>query len=153
MYKSHCACTGNEQVSVFVKSEICESEKTESFTEESTTSCCSEIEVNGIVEMDESSCCSSVPMATCDSHSMDCECDKPEVTYVKLQNQIVNEEVKFTKTEPIVLSVLYAALSVNFEDFGITSATEDLYIDPPPLISTSQEFLIQIHQLKIPSLA
>lgn len=157
MYKSNCACTGNEEVSVFVKSEICTSEENVSSNEEAEMLCCpSTIPVeNEIAE--ESSCCSSKDkkeeVLSCQSHEGNCECSQPEVTYLKLQNTVLKEEVKFTKVEPVILAVLHTILTPE-ELLGFNHAeNEKPFIDPPPIISSSLDFLIHIQQLKIPSLA
>jgi hypothetical protein len=157
MYKSNCACTGNEQVTVFVKSEICTSDMVMDSSEEAEMSCCS---TNTAVEVEnpaESSCCSSkekgVENLRCQEHESDYDCDKTEVTYLKLQNKVLKEEVKFIKVEPVVLMVLHTLLSSDVLLDGNTPELENPYIDPPPIKGTSLDFLIQIQQLKIPALA
>ena len=136
MYKSHCSCTGNEQVSVFVQKETCNVKESES--------CCTEVI---------SSCCSTKETNQCESHSSDCDCDKLEVTYIKLTNKVVKEEVKFTKVEPVELLVVYAAVQFNLWETGESIDFYTPYIGPPPIHHSSLEFLIQIQQLKIPHIA
>jgi hypothetical protein len=157
MYKSNCACTGHEQVTVFVKGETCTSEKAMDSNEEAEMSCCS---TNTPIEVENptaSSCCSSkeneVETLTCQKHSTNCDCDQTEVTYLKLQNKVLKEEVKFIKVEPFVLMVLHTLLSSDVLHEGNTHELENPYIDPPPIKGSSLDFLIQIHQLKIPVLA
>lgn len=139
MYKSHCACTGNEQVSLFVQLEICNTDDSETHENEMEMSCCS------IKEEPEAN--------ECQAHSTDCECENPEITYIKLKNQVVNEEVKFTKVQPIQIAIIYSTLQTNFWDNINSSDYNTAYSDPPPLVSTAHDFLIQIQQLKIPHIA
>ena len=148
MYKSHCTCTGNEQVTVFVKSEICESESSKESDAE--MSCCSTKEIANLVEEEGPSCCSLKESISCESQSNGCDCDNTEVTYLKLKNQVVKEDVKFTRIEPIELAVLFTALSLEFFDIDHFTELKRPYVDPPPIHSKSLDFLIQIQQLKIP---
>ena len=136
MYKSHCSCTGNEQVSVFVQTEICNTQGSDSCCEETVTSCCSAKETQH-----------------CALVTSDCDCDKPEVIYIKLNNKVVKEEVKFTKVEPVQMLVVYAAIQFNLWETIESVDLNTTYIDPPPIHDSSLEFLIHIHQLKIPTLA
>lgn len=127
MYKSFCLCTGNKQVSVFVQNKICSSKGIQSCCEEKTKSCASE--------------------------SSDCDCGKPEITYIKLTNTILEKEIQFTKVEPTQMLVVYAFAQFNLWVTEELVNTESPYIDPPPIYNSSQEFLISIQQLKIPSIA
>lgn len=136
MYKSHCSCTGNEQVSVFVQSEICNEETSDSCCEETVTSCCSSMETQH-----------------CASVTSDCDCNKPEVTYLKLNNKVVKEEVQFTKGDPVQFLVVYAAIQFNLWETLESVDVNSTFIDPPPIHNSSLEFLIRIQQLKIPALA
>ena len=136
MYKSHCSCTGNEQVSVFVQTEICNAQGSDSCCEETVISCCSANETQH-----------------CASLTSDCDCNKPEVTYLKLNNKVVKEEVQFTKADPIQLLVVYAAIQLNLWETIESVDLNTNYIDPPPIHDSSLEFLIHIHQLKIPHIA
>ncbi len=133
MYKSHCSCTGNEKVSLFVNQEVCEAH-------------CGETE---------SSCCSVKPEEEhkCQTHSADCDCGKPEVTYFKLQNKVLNQEVKFIKIYPLEMLVALTTIQFNLWDTEETWRSGFHDFIPPPIRTSSLDFLIQIHQLKIPSLA
>jgi hypothetical protein len=152
MYKSHCSCTGKEQVSVFVKSEICHDESMDSEESQKEVTCCA-VDLINHIHSEESSCCDSVDGESCTSHDTDYDCDKTEVVYVKLQDQVVNEDIKFTKTEPVVIAVLSTLLTSNFTELTKADKIEEPITSPPPLINSSYEFLISIHQLKIPALA
>ena len=137
IYKSHCSCTGKEQVSVFIQKEVCEIQD--------IGFCCKEIA---------NSCCSSLLTEQCESLLSICDCDEPEVMFVKLIDKIVNEELRFTKIKPVQLIVAFT--TVQFNNFLVTDNSVDfiqLYIDPPPIHNSSLEFIIQIQQLKIPALA
>ena len=131
IYKSHCSCTGNEKVSLFVNQEICETHSVET----------------------ERSCCSVKTEDECTTNSTDCDCDKPEITYFKLQNKVLNEEVKFLKIYPVEILVALTTIQFNLWELEKTPETGFQDVDPPPIHTTSLDFLIQIHQLKIPSFA
>lgn len=136
MYKSLCSCTGNEKVTVFVQSEICETHD--------QVFCCKE-EVKP--------CCSSKETQQCKSHSSDCNCDKPELTYIKLIDYVVNEEVKFTKANPVIVMVAFSIVQFKLWETDEQVESGYTYIDPPPVHNSSLEFLILINQLKIPHIA
>jgi hypothetical protein len=136
IYKSHCSCTGNEQFSVFIPNQICTSHQSESCCVESVSSCCSEKEKETSV-----------------AHSDDCDCDKPEVTYVKLTDKVVNEEVKFTVVNSVQLVVVYFAVQFNLWETEESFCFKTPYIDPPPIFDSSLAFLIHIQQLKISCIA
>ncbi len=136
MYKSFCSCTGNKQVSVFVQNEICNNN--------GVLTCC---------EKETKSCCSAADDKSCTSETSDCDCNKPEIEYVKLTNSILEEEVQFTKVEPTQMLVVYAFAQYRLWVTEELVNLEPPYIYPPPIYSSSQEFLISIQQLKIPSIA
>lgn len=136
MYKSFCSCSGDEQVSVFVQNEICGDERSESCCEVSATSCCS------IKEKEH-----------CASEASDCDCNTSEVTYIKLINKVVKEDVQFTKVDPIQLLLVYVTSQLELGEAEESLDINSSYIDPPPIHNSSQEFLISIQQLKIPHIA
>lgn len=152
IYKSHCACTGTDQVTIFIKSEICKSEDS-SYQEEEEMSCCSSKDLINDVSLEETSCCASIESNTSESHSVNCDCNNSEVTYLKLKNQIVKEEVKFMRIEPIELVVFFTSFSSEFFDIDYFTNIKKFYVDLPFFKSSALDFLIQIQQLKIPALA
>lgn len=127
MYKSHCSCTGKEQVSVFVQDEICSSSEN-------------------------NSCCVTMEIEYCTAESPENDCNTSEITYVKLINKVVMEDLRFTKVDSIQLLLVYTTSQLDLweteESLGFDSS-----IDPPPIHISSNEFLISIQQLKIPSIA
>ena len=138
MYKSLCACSGEEQTSVFVKPETCEDDfhKHHKHNDQNEEIACVEHECH-----------------ECASHTNSCGCDSPEVFFFKLKDKVVNEDVKFTSVVPTELTITFSELLDewnNESDFELE--TED-YNLPPPKVTSSLEFLIQIQQLKIPSIA
>jgi hypothetical protein len=134
IYKTHCACTGNEQVSVYVMPETCE---TDFHVHHSHKQC------GCAVETTENEC------HECSAHANDCGCTSPEVRFFKLINQITKDEVSFVKVEPVKVSVVFLTDLINLQDIPKKEHI-DFYSDPPPKIPASRNFLIQIHQLKIP---
>ncbi len=135
IYKTHCVCTGNEQVSVYVMPETCEKEfhihhaHDQSGNERETTeSCCHE----------------------CTPHSHDCGCASPEVSFFKLINPVNQEEIQFVKAQPVIISIAFLNVFAKLIDNPVINETDYIFTDPPPKIPTSRNFLIQINQLKIP---
>lgn len=138
MFKSICACTGEEQTSVFVRPETCEDNFHQHHTHDAQK---------------EEIACSAHECHECTSHTNSCGCDSPEIFFFKLKDKVVKEAIKFTAVQPTILTV-------NFTDIlDILNETEEQeleveeYNSPPPNVISSLEFLIQIQQLKIPSLA
>jgi len=138
MYKSNCLCIGDEQTTVFVRPDTCGEEFHKHHKHD---------EANN-----EITCCAS-ECHDCSEHTKDCGCDSPEIFFFKLKDKAVDDEVKFTTVQPVVLAIHSSDI---FEELIVEKATEpklEIYNDPPPKISSSLDFLIQIQQLKIPFLA
>jgi hypothetical protein len=138
LYSSSCSCTGEEQTTFFVRPETCET----GFHKHH----CNEIEGNEYN-------CGAEHCHDCCSDSNACGCESPEVFFFKLTNEITNEEVKFVREQTIVIDIAFIDL---FEQ--VTNKTEEEYVDytltdPPQIITPASDFLIEIQQLKIPSLA
>jgi len=94
------------------------------------------------------SCCHE-----CTSQAHDCGCSAPEVSFFKLINPVNQEEIQFVKTQPVKISIAFLCVFTNLIENSEKIETDFIYTDPPPKISTSKTFLIQINQLKIPFLA
>ena len=138
IYKSNCTCTGNKQVTVFVTPETCESEAHQHHKHD----------FNG----DESSC-SVNECEDCTNHTEDCGCSSPEATFFKLKNQVIDEDVKFIKVQPIQIFTAFNNINIHILDETETVETHKYYVDPPPINTSSFDFLIQIQKLKIPLIA
>jgi len=91
------------------------------------------------------SCCHE-----CTSQAHDCGCTSPEVSFFKLINPVNQEEIQFVKTQPVKISIALLCIFTNLIENSEKIETDFIYTDPPPKISTSKTFLIQINQLKIP---
>jgi hypothetical protein len=140
IYKINCSCFGNEQVSVFVTPETCDTEihqhqHHQHDNQNNTISCC------------EHEC------HECGDSENGCGCQSPETYFFKLLNPVVNEEILFVTAQPFENLVIYATvlqvLTCEMEsDVNISENT-----GPPPVKTSSLDFLIPIHQLKIPLLA
>lgn len=138
IYKSNCSCTGNKQVTVFVTPETCESEAHQHHKHDN----------NG----DESSC-SVNECESCSNHTENCGCSSPESTYFKLINQVIDEEVKFIELQPIQIFIAFNSINIHILDELESIENYNYYVDPPPIFTSSLDFLIQIQQLKIPHIA
>jgi hypothetical protein len=138
VYYSHCSCSGIEQVSVYVSPETCE----ENYHIHHAHN-----------ENGEEVCTSEGDCHDCSTHTENCGCNNIIVKYLKLNNQVVNEKIRFEKIQPVQLKVLESitVFLYNFQDDPDNSGWN--YIDPPPPFQTSTEFLVEIHKLKIPALA
>jgi hypothetical protein len=138
VYKTNCSCIGKEQVSIYVTPETCNFESHQHHTHD--------MENNSV------SCCAH-ECHECATTEKGCGCQSPQTYFFKLINPMVNEEVLFVKAQPVELKAVFACL---FTDILFETDNEIILpvnTGPPLLKDTSLDFLIQIHQLKIPSLA
>lgn len=131
-------CFGKEQITVFVTPETCESDTHHTHD-------------NDAIAMESS--CSADACDECTSHQDDCGCAVPEALFFKLHNQITNEEVRFTKVLPFELVVAELIVFTELWAENDSSSKEEFYSNPPPIVPTTIEFLVQIQQLKIPHIA
>ncbi len=138
VYKSHCSCTGNKQVSVFVTPDTCKSEAHQHHEHDS--------------DGNEFSC-SADEYEDCSNHTDSCGCTSPEATYFKLKNQVIDEEVKFIELQPIHFFIAFHNINIHILDESEFDVNYNYYVDPPPIFTSSLNFLIQIQQLKIPLIA
>jgi hypothetical protein len=138
IFHSHCACTGNDQFTVYVTPETC----TENF------------HVHHIHnEGGEEVCSSEYECHECNDHSDDCGCDSPDVQFFKLDNQVISEKIRTEKMRPAQINMLKVITLLPIVLSEIMPVKEYFYFDPPPIVQSSTHFLISIHQLKIPDVA
>lgn len=138
VYKTNCSCFGKEQVSVYVTPETCDSEIHLHHThddENNTISCCAH-------ECHE-----------CATTEEGCGCQSPEAYFFKLINPVVQEEVLYVKAQSVELKAVFASLFTDILFEAEKEINLPVNTGPPPVITSSLDFLIQIHQLKIPSVA
>jgi hypothetical protein len=138
IFNSHCVCSGNEQVSVYISPETCE----DNFHVHNTHD-----------EGGEEVCTTADDCHECSMHTDECGCNTPNVRYLKLDNQVVPEKVRLGKLQPVQLNFPVEVIAVLFSFTDYQDSSDFNYIDPPPPFQTSTDFLIQIHKLKIPDLA
>lgn len=136
IYEIDCSCTGEQEVSLYVTPETCEDKLAHEH-----------YDFHCYLNTGGENC------DNCDAHNEDCGCESPEIKYVRLVNQFTEEETHYLKNEmtpvlPNSLSLLNCLLIYEVED-----TCEQFYIDPPPLVASSFEYLIEINKLKIPELA
>ncbi|WP_297091987.1 hypothetical protein [uncultured Draconibacterium sp.] len=141
LYKSHCSCSGKEYTSIIIKPATCETEFHNHHKHDNLNN---EIACSG----NECHECHS-----CDGHADSCGCDSPESFFIKLKDKAIDEEVKFVSTQPIELEIASTSLFEKLISIDNQPENQKFYSDPPPLITSSFDFLIEIHRLKIPSLA
>lgn len=141
LYKSYCACSGKDYISIIVKPETCETDFHQHHKHDLS---------NNEITCSESECHECQPTG---EHSDTCGCEAPKSIFMKLMDKAVNDAVKFVAVQPVELKVFS---SVTLEE--LTSDTDDnlnkrYYADPLPQITSTLDYLIRIQQLKIPSLA
>ena len=137
VYQSHCSCTGDEHVSIFVTPETCEDNYHIHHTH---------LEGGEEVPSTESEC------HECSNHTSQCGCNDLLVSFFKLKNEVVQEKGRTEIKQPVKIvtpELVEVLLAVNFNDLP---ELKSRYIEPQP-DKTSLDFLIHIHQLKIPHLA
>ncbi|WP_319502823.1 hypothetical protein [uncultured Draconibacterium sp.] len=141
LYKSYCACSGEDYTSIIVKPETCETDFHQHHKHDLSSN---------EITCSEGECHECQPTG---KHSDTCGCEAPESIFIKLKDKAVNDEVKFVAAQPIELEVF----STDILEEPITNTADNLnkryYVDPPPGITSTLDYLIQIQQLKIPSLA
>ncbi len=135
VYKTNCSCFGKEQVSVYVTPETCDSEIHLHHTHDD--------ESNAI------SCC-AYECHECATTEAGCGCKYPEAYFFKLINPVVQEEVLMAKVQPVELKAVFASLFINIFLDSAKETACSVNTESPPNINSSLDFLIQIHQLKIP---
>jgi len=138
IYKSHCSCTGKDYVSVFVTPETCQTEAHQHHQHK----------IDG-----NNTSCSADHCEDCRKHTEDCGCASPEAVFLKLVNQVIDEEVKFIEIQPIEIFTAFCNVNIHILDELEIEENHNLYVDPPPILTTSLDFLIQIQKLKIPFVA
>lgn len=136
VFKSHCCCAPGEQLSVYKNPETCNPEKGEYFAHILGGNHSSDIETQNN-----------------NSDKSNCGCNGPKVFYFKLNNQAEKIASTHQKIQiPVTGEIIYSIHTDVLGEF-LTIFTPGNYSEPPPLNNNSIEFLIQIHQLKIPSVA
>ena len=138
IFRTNCICTGSESLSLYTMPETCEE-----INDIHLSQCLSQ-KLEGEAAIDE--CCSP--------KENESGCPTPEVTYFKLINHLINDETEYVKS--LAAPVFIAKLDdffIQFNDSVTTTEKTYFYCEPPPQINSTREFLIQINQLKIPSIA
>ncbi len=139
MYKINCSCTGEEQISVFVRPATCE----ETFHQHHKHD-----KANNEISSSEHEC------HECLDHTNHCGCNSPEIYFFKLKDKAVDDEVKFVaQVTEINLNTTVIDLLFSILELELEIAVDTPYNDPPSKITSSLDFLISINQLKIPALA
>uniref|UniRef100_UPI0032168ABA hypothetical protein n=1 Tax=uncultured Draconibacterium sp. TaxID=1573823 RepID=UPI0032168ABA len=146
VFKTNCSCSGLEQTSVFIRPETCEDTFHRHHKHDDNQN-----EIQSSAE--ECHDCSSHECHDCAVHIQSCGCDSPEIFFFKLKDKVTNNDLAFIHVQSINLFVASADIFTGLKTINNYDFEVNYYIDPPPQINTSLDFLIQINQLKIPSLA
>jgi len=137
VYKSNCSCTGTEYTSLFVPPATCETE----------------LDTHDHCHDDQKNVCSEDECNECTDPTKSCGCDTPEFFFFKLKDKAIDDEVNFVSVQSLELFVASTEIPEELNVKNKNSGNPNLHISPPPIITSSLEFLILINQLKIPSLA
>ena len=138
IFRTDCICTGNESLSLYTKPQTCG--ETNGIHQ---TQCLIE-NLQGETAADE----------CCFPFDSECGCATTEMTFLKLVNHLINDEIKYVKS--LAAPVFIAKLNdfcIQFDESNSTKDETDYYSEPPPQINSTLDFLIQINQLKIPDIA
>jgi hypothetical protein len=139
IFHSFCVCSGTEQISLYVSPETCE----EIHHKHHKHDCCG----NEVLTCEEN-------CHECSSHFNDCGCSNPDVKFIKLVNQITDEEVRYERAASAQMPILSGLTNNLFEPYkpGVDFSLKK-HSGPPVPPKRSFDFLIEIHQIKIPSAA
>ncbi|MDD4227343.1 MAG: hypothetical protein PHS40_09025 [Mariniphaga sp.] len=138
VFHTYCACTGNDQVSVYLAPETCE----EGYHIHHTHDQSGEELPTTPHECHE-----------CQHHTDDCGCNSPDVQYFRLHDQVLQEKLRMEHVYPLQVALMPMMIIFQNHEADQLPLTRNYDTGPPPLIQSSLEFLIQIHQLKIFHLA
>lgn len=138
MYTTNCLCTGETHATLFVRPATCE----QTFHKHHKHN-----------EEHEELACTAHECHECVDHTKSCGCDSPQLIFLKLKDKAIDDEVNFVAVSTLEIAIVSSEILaelciVNNDDSG-----DEFYTDPPPKIASSLDFLINIQQLKIPSLA
>lgn len=135
--QSHCKCTGDEHVSLYVNPGTCE----DNFHNHHQ-----HMQGGEEVPSTENEC------HECTTHTNDCGCKDVMASFHKLKDEVVQGKDR-ADTKQLV-KIVHPLLTVVQMPVHLTMYRgENLYYTEPPTAKTPFDILIQHHQLKIPDLA
>lgn len=135
VFHSFCSCSGYKQTTFYVLPETCN----ENYHKHHLHNWC-----GNEIETCQEKC------HECSNHKSSCGCDKPDFRFSKLINQLQEKELRLKVLQPIDIQD-YSLPLVSEVIFEEETGLPNLYDWPPPKFSRTFDFLIQIHQVKIPS--
>jgi len=142
LYSIDCVCTGEQQTSVFVKPKSCETS----------------LHHNHDINLAEAEYLTNDGNHDghheCQEHTRSCGCDSPKVFFFKLQDKATNEEIRFVVPQALSIALWQIEpLEAVFSTLSTEKGEQLIFPEVVPQCYSSLDFLIRIHQLKIPSLA
>jgi hypothetical protein len=136
IYKTHCLCTGTEQVGIYVMPETCEDDFHIHHTHDAI----------GNENQTTENCCHE-----CSPINHDCGCDSPEIRFFKLTNDITQDNTaSFERVPNLTIKDVVFVAAICFTEPAVFIVVEKPFTEHPPKIKSSRNFLIQVGQLKIP---
>lgn len=136
VFHSFCSCTGDDHVSLYVTPETC----AENYHIHHKHNNGGEAEVVAEEECHE-----------CNTHTNECGCNDPHVKMYKLDDRVLNDNIRIGKIQPLLIKILHYILPVSENITGDDVFAGVQTCELPPGIIRSFDFLIFIHQLKIPA--
>jgi hypothetical protein len=138
IYKTHCLCTGSEQVGIYVKPDTCDEDFHVHHTHDA--------------EGHENETCENL-CHECSPTCNDCGCDSPEIRFFKLTNDATQDEASYERVTNLSIRDIVVVATICFTEPDLASVPEKPFADCPPKTTSSKKFLIQVNQLKIPHIA
>ena len=135
VYHSYCTCTGSDHYSLYVTPETC----TETYHIHHKHNNKGEEEAVTAVECHE-----------CNAHTDMCGCDRPVIKLYKLDDRLLNDNIRIEKVQPVLVKIIYGLVPLVFDFYRDITSKVITLCESPPGIYRSLDFLIIIQQLKIP---
>jgi|LSQX01.2.fsa_nt_gb hypothetical protein len=136
VFHSFCTCTGHNHYSLYVTPETC-AESYHVHHKHSYYGYEQEVSADECHE--------------CSAHNDMCGCNDLAVKLYKLDDRLLNDNIRVEKMLPVLVKILQDLLPVSQYFFEDIKSAEFIFCESPPGIRRSLDFLILIHQLKIPA--
>ena len=135
--QSHCACTGNDHVSVYFQPDTCKDD----------------FHVHHVhQEGGEETPASEHDCHECANHTNDCGCNNVIVSLYKLKNEVIKDNGR-TETKMPLQSLQFAIMAQLLTVISDIPPEEQFFYEEPPVTESAFDVLIRIHQLKISFIA
>ena len=132
-YQSSCLCTGEEQTSMFIRPDTCNTN------------------IHQYVKNKKEQLCLANECHNCSNqnNTFGCE-DATKFFFFKLENEATIEAKRFAKVGPVIIPVVKLKVFESIVPLFADIKEKEFNDDPPPLKTNAIDFLVDIQQLKIP---